>query len=84
MSSEQKEDNTGVLKPREPDLAQAFQELARGESAAAALENHLDSVEKKIEALLAKADEDERKLKAQTKESSERIPSSNDEKKSSA
>lgn len=53
-----------------PSLAktylQAFQELAKGERAASALENHLDSLEKKIEDLLAKADEDEKKLQAQT------------------
>lgn len=39
---------------------QAFKDLARGERAAAALENHLDSLEKKIEELLAKAQEDEK------------------------
>ncbi|PSN65081.1 hypothetical protein BS50DRAFT_635898 [Corynespora cassiicola Philippines] len=49
----------------EPDFAQAFKELARGERAAAALENHLDSLEKKIEEMLAKAEEDERNMKSQ-------------------
>jgi hypothetical protein len=48
---------------------QALKDLARGERAAAAMENHLDSLEKKIEELLAKADEDERKLNAQPKAS---------------
>jgi hypothetical protein len=51
------------------DLRQALKDLARGERAAAAMENHLDSLEKKIEELLAKADEDEKKLKAQPKPS---------------
>ncbi|KZF26695.1 hypothetical protein L228DRAFT_279866 [Xylona heveae TC161] len=40
------------------DLAQAFQELAKGERAASALENHLSSIEKKIDELLAGMDPD--------------------------
>ncbi|KAF2645681.1 hypothetical protein P280DRAFT_513577 [Massarina eburnea CBS 473.64] len=52
--------------PAEPDFAKAFEELAQGERAAAALETHLDSLEQKIEELLAKADEDEKTLKAQS------------------
>lgn len=43
--------------PKTHRLAQAFQDLARGEQTAAALENHLDKIEKQIEALLAAADE---------------------------
>ncbi|KAF2206036.1 hypothetical protein GQ43DRAFT_467573 [Delitschia confertaspora ATCC 74209] len=54
--------------PQEPDFAQVFQELARGERTATALENHLDALEKKIEELLAKADDEERKLTQDTKE----------------
>lgn len=56
---------------------QAFKDLAQGERAATALENHLDSLEKKIEELLAKADEDEKKMKAQAKVPAEK--SSKDE-----
>jgi Skp family chaperone for outer membrane proteins len=52
----------------EPDFAQAFQDLARGERTAAALENHLDALERKIEELLAKGDADEKKLKEQANE----------------
>jgi hypothetical protein len=46
-------------------VSQAFKDLARGERAAAALENHLNSLEKKIEELLAKADEEDRKFEAE-------------------
>ncbi|KAK0270501.1 hypothetical protein LTR35_014037 [Friedmanniomyces endolithicus] len=55
----------------EADLAKAFQELAKGERAAAALENQLTSMEAKIEALLAQAEkeqEDLEKMKAQKPE----------------
>ncbi|KAF1845762.1 uncharacterized protein K460DRAFT_114843 [Cucurbitaria berberidis CBS 394.84] len=45
------------------DLAQAFKELQRGEHTAAALENHLDSLEKKIEELLAQAEKAEQEMK---------------------
>ncbi|ORX97551.1 hypothetical protein BCR34DRAFT_607228 [Clohesyomyces aquaticus] len=68
MANEQNGDTVN-LHP-EPDFAQAFKDLARGERAAAALENHLDSLEKKIEELLAKADEEEKKLKTPSKPSS--------------
>ncbi|KAJ4344482.1 uncharacterized protein N0V89_012224 [Didymosphaeria variabile] len=53
----------------EPDFAQAFKELARGEGAATALENHLDALEKKIEEMLAKAEEDEKDRKSRPKPS---------------
>jgi exonuclease VII small subunit len=55
-----------------------LKDLARGEQAAAAMENHLDSLERKIEELLAKADEDEKKLNAQPK-ASEKSPATEDE-----
>jgi hypothetical protein len=42
---------------------QAMKELQRGEQTAAALEGHLDSLEAKIEALLAQADKAEQELK---------------------
>jgi len=40
----------------EADLAQAFKDLAKGETTASALENHLTSVERKIDDLLASID----------------------------
>ncbi|KAH9825383.1 hypothetical protein Tdes44962_MAKER04223 [Teratosphaeria destructans] len=43
----------------EADLAKAFQELAKGERAATALENQLSAMEAKIEALLAQAERDQ-------------------------
>jgi exonuclease VII small subunit len=46
-----------------------MKELQRGEQTAAALENHLDSLEKKIEELLAQAEKAEQELKAHPKES---------------
>ncbi|KAF1953910.1 hypothetical protein CC80DRAFT_133080 [Byssothecium circinans] len=81
MASEQNGDSSDTH--AEPDFAKAFQELARGERAAAALENHLDSLEKKIEELLAKADEDEKNLKARPETSAE-TPSSSDTGKSAS
>jgi Skp family chaperone for outer membrane proteins len=61
MSNEQS--GTGAGSHSEADLAQAFKELQRGEQTAAALESHLDSIEKKIEALLAQAEKAEKELK---------------------
>jgi exonuclease VII small subunit len=40
-----------------------MKELQRGEMTAAALENHLDSLEKKIEDLLAQAEKADQELK---------------------
>lgn len=48
---------------------QAFQELSRGEKTATALENQLASMEAKIDALLARAEEDERELQRQLQQS---------------
>jgi len=42
---------------------QAMKELQRGEQTAAALEGHLDSLEAKIEELLAQADKAEQEIK---------------------
>ncbi|KAL5121921.1 hypothetical protein ACEQ8H_000137 [Pleosporales sp. CAS-2024a] len=47
------------------DFAEAMKELQRGEQTAAALEGHLDSLEKTIEELLAHAEKADRELKAQ-------------------
>ncbi|KAF2684790.1 hypothetical protein K458DRAFT_301841 [Lentithecium fluviatile CBS 122367] len=80
MSSEPNGDTGNVR--AEPDFAQALKDIARGERAAAAMENHLDSLERKIEELLAKADEDEKNLKPQPKASDK--PSANDDGKSAA
>ncbi|PVI00275.1 hypothetical protein DM02DRAFT_655602 [Periconia macrospinosa] len=85
MSKEKKENTTGAS--AEQDFAKAFQEIARGERTATALENHLDSLEKNIEDLLAKADEDERNLQAQAQtqsKSSSTEPSANDKKTTSS
>ncbi|KAF1360179.1 hypothetical protein EJ07DRAFT_177502 [Lizonia empirigonia] len=79
MSHEQ----NGAPVPRtEADFAEAMKELARGERTASALETHLDSLEKKIEELLAQAEKAEQDMQAGTSAKSEK-PSSNSEAKSS-
>ncbi|KAF9730717.1 hypothetical protein PMIN06_006392 [Paraphaeosphaeria minitans] len=80
MSGERNGNTGGHL---EPDFAQALKELARGEGAATAMENHLDALEKKIEEMLAKAEEDEEALASRPK-SSATDPSTNDERKPAA
>ncbi|KAH7391802.1 hypothetical protein BKA66DRAFT_568217 [Pyrenochaeta sp. MPI-SDFR-AT-0127] len=63
MSTEQ---NGGVPAPNpDAEFAQAYKELQRGERTAAALEDHLDSLEKKIEELLAQAENADQAMKAQ-------------------
>ncbi|CAN9265562.1 unnamed protein product [Alternaria alternata] len=57
------QNGAGAASHSEADLAQAFKELQRGEQTAAALESHLDSIEKKIEALLAQAEKAKQELK---------------------
>ena len=47
------------------------------------MENHLDALEKKIEEMLAKAEEDEKALASKSK-SSATDPSANDERKPAA
>ncbi|KAL8921938.1 MAG: hypothetical protein Q9172_003787 [Xanthocarpia lactea] len=42
--------------PADADFAKAFQEIARGEQAASAMENQLTALEQKIDALLASAE----------------------------
>ncbi|KAL8999276.1 MAG: hypothetical protein Q9169_001821 [Polycauliona sp. 2 TL-2023] len=42
--------------PGDADIAKAFQELARGEQAASAMENQLTALEQRIDALLASAE----------------------------
>ncbi|KAL8773138.1 MAG: hypothetical protein Q9209_001814 [Squamulea sp. 1 TL-2023] len=51
MAPEQKTTESG-----DADIAKAFQELAKGERAASAMENQLTVLERKIDALLASAD----------------------------
>lgn len=46
----------------EADLAAAFQELAKGERTATALENQLSNMEAKIEALLAQAEKNQQEI----------------------
>jgi len=53
--------------------SQAFQELAKGERTASALENHLTALERKIDELLAQADEEERNL-SKKKSDAESMP----------
>ena len=59
-------------------MCKAFKELQRGEQTAAALESHLDSIEKKIEALPAQAEKAERELKESSEDGNQ--PSKPDEK----
>ncbi|KAF9692322.1 hypothetical protein EKO04_009489 [Ascochyta lentis] len=59
MSHEQ---NGAPAPATEADFAEAMKELARGERTASALEGHLDSLEKKIEELLAQAEKAEKDL----------------------
>lgn len=49
-----------------------MKELQRGERTAAALEGHLDSLEKKIEELLAQAERADQEMKAQPGSSSDK------------
>ena len=54
--------------PTDGGSTQAFQELAKGERTATALENQLNTMEAKIEALLAQAERDQKdgeKMKAE-------------------
>ncbi|KAF2441284.1 hypothetical protein P171DRAFT_488838 [Karstenula rhodostoma CBS 690.94] len=80
MSGERNANTDGHV---EPDFAQAFKELARGEGAATAMENHLDALEKKIKEMLAKAEEDEKALDSRPK-SSANDPSTSEEHKPAA
>lgn len=59
-----------------------MKELARGERTASALESHLDSLEKKIEELLAQAEKAEKDIQAGASSTSEK-PSLQDGSKSS-
>ena len=52
------------LVPRTDIHLQAFQELARGEQTATALENSLDKIEKMMDEILAKAEEEEKAKQA--------------------
>lgn len=56
-----------------------MKDIARGERAAAAMESHLDTLERKIEELLAKADEEERQLNSHSKDT-EKFPARDESK----
>ncbi|KAK3059882.1 hypothetical protein LTS18_009849 [Coniosporium uncinatum] len=61
MSGQQHEATNGSSQgAQEPDFAQLLKELNKGERTAASLENHLDSVEQKIDELLKQAEADEK------------------------
>lgn len=68
----------------ETDFVEAFQDLARGERTAAALEHHLTALEKKIDELLVKADEEERIRMEQSKGSQAQSSKSSNEDKSAS
>ncbi|KAH8731460.1 hypothetical protein GQ44DRAFT_604157 [Phaeosphaeriaceae sp. PMI808] len=68
-----KEQNGEVVGSRpEAEFANAIQELQQGEQTAAALEGHLDSLEKKIEELLAQAEKADQELKIHPREASDK------------
>lgn len=48
--------------------AKAFKDIARGERTAAALESQLSSIEKRIDDLLARADQDQQSLERQAEQ----------------
>ncbi|KAG9206140.1 hypothetical protein B5807_01522 [Epicoccum nigrum] len=54
--------NGAPARSADADFAEAMKELARGERTASALESHLDSLEKKIEELLAQAEKAEKDI----------------------
>jgi hypothetical protein len=66
------------------NVHQAFQDLVRGERTAAALEHHLTALEKKIDELLVKADEEERIRMEQSKGSQAQPSKSSNEDKSAS
>ncbi|KAL9063713.1 MAG: hypothetical protein Q9157_008119 [Trypethelium eluteriae] len=45
-------------------ISQAFQEIAQGERQASAIENNLTSLEKKLDELLARANEDQKNIQS--------------------
>lgn len=59
-------------------LVQAFKDLQRGEQTATALENHLSALEKKIDELLASAEENQNVATKKTESSQEAAESSTD------
>ncbi|KZM23235.1 uncharacterized protein EKO05_0008291 [Ascochyta rabiei] len=69
-------EHNGAPAPRtEAEFAEAIKELARGERTASALERHLDSLERKIEELLAQAEKAERDMHAGAASTSGEPPS---------
>ncbi|KAK5164107.1 uncharacterized protein LTR77_010198 [Saxophila tyrrhenica] len=62
MAPEQPTATANANSSEEADLAKAFQELAKGERTATALENQLNSMEARIEALLAQAEREKQEM----------------------
>ncbi|KAF2239210.1 hypothetical protein EV356DRAFT_528487 [Viridothelium virens] len=60
MASKDNTDSQG----EDTDLAKAFQEIAQGERQASAIENNLTSLEKKLDELLARANEDQKNIQS--------------------
>ncbi|TID27271.1 hypothetical protein E2P81_ATG00034 [Venturia nashicola] len=62
------------------EFATAFKELQRGEQTATALENHLSSLEKKIDELLASAEANQSTVDEEAESSKEKAESPEDKK----
>ncbi|KAE9969847.1 hypothetical protein EG328_006634 [Venturia inaequalis] len=62
------------------EFAKAFKELQRGELTATALENHLSSLEKKIDHLLASAEANQSTVDEKAESSKEKVESSEEKK----
>lgn len=65
MSREQSPEGANVA----ADLAQAFQDLSRGEQTATALENKLNDIESRLDELLSRVAEDERVIESKSSSS---------------
>jgi hypothetical protein len=60
-------------------LVQAFKDLQRGEQTATALENHLSSLEKKIDDLLSSAETNQNTASEKAEPNKEQVESAKDE-----
>jgi len=83
MAAHQQQNGNTDRANQDADFAQAFKDLQRGEATAAALENHLGALEKKIDELLASAEENQtmadRKAEASETAAAESSRASKDE-----
>ncbi|KAK5090457.1 hypothetical protein LTR05_000629 [Lithohypha guttulata] len=68
--AEEKDSRNGLQNPQRmaTEMAKAFQELAKGEQTASALEKQLDGIEGRIDELLAAAEEAEREANQRMKD----------------